>query len=94
MNNTITANSLDKKRELLCLELQQNRRYLAQKLSTNDETFPRSLTMRLLTQNNTTIPIVDWPQTGIRIYRVISSSFYLMKSIKHNLFSHKDNKQS
>lgn len=94
MSNSTTANSLRKQRESLCQKLQQNRGYLAHHLSTNDETFPRSLTMRLLTQNNATIPIVEWPQTGMRIYRIISSSFYLMNLVKHNLLSHKDSQQS
>lgn len=93
MNNSTTATSLRKQRALLCQQLQQNRRYLAHHLSSNDETFPRSLTMRLLTQQNATIPMVEWPKTGMRIYRIVSSSFYFINSVRQSLFNHKDNQQ-
>ncbi len=93
MSNSTTPTILSKQRESLCQELQQNRHYLAQQLSTNDKAFPRSLTMRLLTQKNASIPMVEWPQTGISIYQIITSSFYLINSLKHSLFNHKDNQQ-
>lgn len=74
MKALTTTSTFSEQRELLCLQLQQNRRVIAHMLTDSGKDFPRSFTMRLFTKNK--------PAVGLRLFRFISYGFSFLSLIK------------
>lgn len=74
MKTLISASTLREQREFLCLQLQQNRQVMAHALEPGDSDFPRSFSMRLITQKKIAV--------GLRIFRLISYGFSFLPLTK------------
>lgn len=77
MKALTTSNALKEQRESLCLQLQQNRRIMSHALVDGAGEFPRSFTMRLLTQKKAAV--------GLRLFRVVAGGFSFLSLMKRRL---------
>jgi hypothetical protein len=89
MKVLMTSNNVNEQQESLCLSLQQNRRVIERALVNSETEFPRSFSMRLLTQNKADL--------GLGLFRFFVVSFSFLSFMKrkferNNYIEHSDDK--